>query len=785
MVWKQSPNENNERNGYMGNEKSTKKKKPDEIKKVPPRVIKRNKELTANINDMISQMEISLYGVTKKSDINDISHKFNSIMQDELELITRDTSSDMNSFMSKLFNSDIRNNQNGFGRSIEDIFGADNNSVMTYLSEVYKNSIVKYADIHEVSTQLIELREAIRIFRDTLTSSDLTDGQLSKSIKFAFKEDEGELRCRSIVEKMEKKFKLDNKIKNFIIPRTLEYGSYYVYVIPYKKLFSDFAMKKQKKPNLFTNNSRGYMESVTTHIESLSNDEFIANMYTDTYHEKEANKKSVEYKNFDSDIRHIMEHITVCNDPYVSLPSMYYGESTIEEYGEFIMEASNAEEAKFLNAQKMDSGVYSDKSKKTRDIEKEFADISDCYIKLIPPTKMIPLKLIDKVIGYYYMDVTDVRAIDGMISSNMYTNRYDINTKQRTIIDGLVDKIVAAFDKPFLKDNIEFKELIAEAITYYDLNSKAIHFQFIPAEYIVAFKVNENEEGEGTSIVEDSLFYAKLYLLILLFKIMSILLYSNDTKVNYIKTSGIDKNIANKIQDIIREKQNKQINLMDLMSYSNVIQKVGRGLEQYIPMGRGNDRGIETEILQGQDVQLNTELMEMLKTSYILGTGVPSAIMNYLNEADFAKSIETANTRFQGRVISAQLDFNEGLTRLYKLLCKYSTSMSDIDIEQMKYTLTPPKFANNNTKQDALNAFDALKNFYLNVYIGEQKVNDPANENLVREFTQLLARENLPALKFEEVDKLFERAKLNAAENALNPEGKSTDNIDNFDIPGI
>ena len=768
----------------MGNEKSSPNGKNDNIRKIPPRVLKRNKELTANINDMISQMEISLYGITKKSDVSDISSKFNSIMQNELELITKDMTSDMNSFMSKLYNTDMKNNQMGFGRSIEDIFGTDNSSVMTYLSEVYKNRIVKYADIHEVSTQLIELREAIRIFRDTLTSSDLTDGKLAKSTKFAFKEDEGELRCRSIVEKMEKKFKLDNKIKNFIIPRTLEYGSYYVYVIPYKKLFADFAIKKQKKPNMFSNQSRGYMESVTTHIDELSDDEFIANMYTETYHEK-VQKTADRYKDFDTDIKHIMEHITVSNDPLISIPSMYYGESTIEEYGEFFMEDSNTEEAKFLNAQKMDSGVYSHSTKSEKNIENEFADISDCYIKLIPPTKIIPLKLIDKVIGYYYIDATDVRAIDGVISSNMYMNRYDVNTKQRNIIDGLVDRIVAAFDKPFLKENIEFKELIAEAITYYDLNSKSIHFQFIPAEYIVEFKVNENEEGDGTSIVEDSLFYAKLYLIMLLFKIMSILLYSNDTKVNYIKTSGIDKNVANKIQDIIREKQNRQINLMDMMSYSNVIQKVGRGLEQYIPMGRGNDRGIETEILQGQDIQLNTELMEMLKTAYILGTGVPSAIMNYLNEADFAKSIETANTRFQGRVISAQLDFNEGLTRLYKMLCKYSTSMTDSDIEQLEYTLTPPKFANNNTKQDALNAFDTLKNFYLNLYIGEQKINDPAYEHIVREFTQLLARENLPALKFEEVDKLYERAQLNAKERELNPDGKNTDNIDNFDIPGM
>ena len=121
---------------------------------------------------------------------------------------------------------------------------------------------------------------------------------------------------------------------------------------------------------------------------------------------------------------------------------------------------------------------------------------------------------------------------------------------------------------------------------------------------------------------------------------MSIILYSNDTKVNYIKQSGIDKNVANKVQEIARIRQSRQINITDLFSYTTLINKVGSGSEMYIPTGRSGERPIETEILSGQDIPLNTELLEMLKNAYILATGVPAAIINYLNEADFAKVIE-------------------------------------------------------------------------------------------------------------------------------------------------
>ena len=53
-----------------------------------------------------------------------------------------------------------------------------------------------------------------------------------------------------------------------------------------------------------------------------------------------------------------------------------------------------------------------------------------------------------------------------------------------------------------------------------------------------------------------------------------------------------------------------------------------------MPVGRSGERGIEFDIIAGQDVQLNTDLMEMLHTNMLNSSGVPSVIMNYVNEAD-------------------------------------------------------------------------------------------------------------------------------------------------------
>ena len=314
----------------MANNK--RKRKPDYI---PPRVIKRNQEITSNINDMISQMEISLYGISKKSDIDDLSSKFNSIMQTEMDDILKNSSSDINSFMTKLYSSDLASKRNGIG-TIEDIFGSDNSVVISYLSELYKNTMLKFADIHEVSTQLVELREAIRIFRDTLISPDLTDGKISKNIKFPYMKDSDSDRLNGIITRMEKKFDLDKKIKNFITPNTLEYGEYYVYVIPYQKIFSDFMMKKQANPSKYNRvSSGGYIESATIYLnESVGSDiEFFQSLYAG-YNQTNAKPEKTDeaFIEFSKDIEKIMSHIEVFNDPTVTIPMLRYGEKSVEEF---------------------------------------------------------------------------------------------------------------------------------------------------------------------------------------------------------------------------------------------------------------------------------------------------------------------------------------------------------------------------------------------------------------------------------------------------------------------
>ena len=421
-------------------------------------------------------------------------------------------------------------------------------------------------------------------------------------------------------------------------------------------------------------------------------------------------------------------------------------------------------------------GVYTTHRKKdygddNKEYQKEFKMIHDCYMRMIDPVHLIPVQIMTKRLGYYYIQCEEVAPVSGVVSSSLYYNRFEDNRRETTIVDSIAQRIVQAFDKKFLEQNPKFKELIVEALNYYNLNEQRVRFQFIPQEYVVAFKVSEDENGNGTSIIEPSLFYAKLYLMLLLFKMMSIILYSNDTRINYVRNSGIDKNVRKKIEEIARIKQQRSITVMDMFSYTSLVNKLGVGAETYIPTGKSGERGLETEVIQGQDVQTNSDLMDMLRKSYILGTGVPEAIMNYMNEADFAKSLELANTRFQGRVVSYQFDFNKGITDMYRRILRWSTDTPEEVIEGFEFSFAPPKASSGQIKSDLLQNFDAYSQFMIGLMIGQQNADNPDFEKQVRQMKLLLARDYLPMINFDRILDMFKTAKIEGLEDELLPTG--------------
>lgn len=779
------------------------------------------RKILNNLNNLTGQANLNLYGTDRNSDVDSLNKKFHTILHDQVTSLKSTNDQDVTSFLNQIISSD--NKYKASSELLDNQFlalsGDEYSSMQSFIYDSYRNRLLEQSDLHEVSSQLIELSEAILITRDAIISADVVEGRMNRNLKFNNIDEDESTSNVSIVEKMEKQNKLLEKIKNFIIPKTLEYGEYYAYTIPYSKLFNNFMDVK---------NTRGFGDNYTESVDNTVSmegkiitilegfddtqkdfhygngeikktelEKFINEAYDDytiqdrtRYDKEKVQRESVDKDAFKKDMKNILGNISVCNDP-IPIPVLEEGLDSIQfmkecyeraytEADEYHQDMFNRVNNASINPEK---GIIFDNGKEKKS-SKEFDSVKDCYIKMIEPTRIIPIQIMNSTIGYYYIQDEDITPLSGVVSSNLYYSKFDDHKREKTIVDSIAKRVVKSFNKPFLEKNLKFKELIVDSINYYNLNEKKLKFQFIPVEYMQEFKIDEDTEGRGTSMIKKSLFYAKLYLMLLLFKIMSIIVNGNDTKVNYIRQSGIDKNITNKIQEIARLKQSRQINITDLFSYTNLINKVGSGQEMYVPVGRSGERPMETEILSGQDIPLNSDLLEMLKNAYILGTGVPAAIVNYLNEADFAKVIEQNNTKFNGRVVNYQLDFNSYITEWYKKIMRWSTNIPEQAIENFEFILQPPKTVSINTKSELISQFNAIMDFLITILYDDpqQSIDNLDLQQEIKEFKKLMAEDQMPMINFDDVRKMMEKAKLIVKENKLKPNPANGDTGDDLGL---
>lgn len=771
------------------------------------------------VSGLLNQLSNTLYGTNMRDETDDINDRFNVIMSSEINKLTGNGSNTFDTFLGRVYSSDRDESSRIMDTISTKHLQLDNLGIINpseFITEQYKNRLLKQADAAEISNQLIELREAKEVMRDAIISADVTSGRINRQITFEKSTTtEPEKDYGALIESVEKKFNTPKLIKDFIVDNTLAYGVYYTYVIPYYELFNNFAkkFKSSRDPrfgrNKFfesvdedtrniiiepifesvseTSSTRGQRPQKDTFFESVVDD--VANVIA-----PESANSDDKRKEISKDVEILLTDRITINMDDLPIPILENGVDYYQDYAETYFEDGIYESAgerkkkksktkseqkakefltKYSDLGEKDNpdGFYHDSDHLTKDEEFTEDDIKDCYIKMIPPTRMIPIQVMKETLFYLYIQTDDAVPLNTILSYTSIIKQKDPTNRIDNFVDDIAERIISKFDKSFVKDNLEFRKTIVAALEYYDLSNTRIHFQLIPKDYIVEFKINTDIDGNGHSMLEPSLFYAKLYLMLLMFNIITILTKSNDEKINYIRTSGIDKNTFNKAQEIIRQKQSRRVTLNDLFSYTSIINKVGSGSEVFMPLGRNGEKPVESEILQGQDVQLHNDLMEWLKTAYILGTNVPSAIMNYLNEADFAKSIETANTKMNGRVINYQIDFNDPLSELYQKLLRFSTNMPEEVITTVRCTLPQPKGTSNLAKQEIINNYQTLQDFLVRLYFGENS-DDEQRKNI---FIKSIAELHLPMINFSAIDKIYKDSALDPKKSELS---KSDDDDD-------
>ena len=419
-------------------------------------------------------------------------------------------------------------------------------------------------------------------------------------------------------------------------------------------------------------------------------------------------------------------------------------------------------------------------------ISKDFRNIKGVYIRILPATKLIPIRIDRIVIGYYYIsDLTRPEQAGMRRNSGLsgYTLKspsigYDSFSPDQMFCERLANKIINNFDLKFMHDNASLYQQIVAILEQHKFNEAMLRFVFIPAEHVQQFTINKDGIGKGHSMLEPGLVTARMYMFL---KLYSILYQINNSQIRVynVRQSGMDKNYRQFIQQVMKKFAERRITTSDIFNYRQSIPKVSGSSELILPMGASDKPPVTFETIEAATTPINNDLLENLKNEAINATPVPSAmVQGAMSELDFAKEVELANTRFMSMVSSYKIDFNMDITRMYRKILRWETDIDPELLKSLRFSLQMPTAKTLSVTSDMIGNFNSLKELIFEIFLTKDEIKgvngeEGGSNGVAREYAKLLLAKFIPSLDPEMLEDLAAQARKLATGEKLketNPE---------------
>lgn len=355
---------------------------------------------------------------------------------------------------------------------------------------------------------------------------------------------------------------------------------------------------------------------------------------------------------------------------------------------------------------------------------KEDWGLNGCVFKELNRYKIIPVRIEDLILGYAYLENDSYGLDDDFPVSDTTTpiNAMGINvgtdleaTKNSAVIsDSIVktvaSKLSAAIDNKFIKLNKDLSKEIYTVLKH-DLQAgrkNKYNVTFLPPDDVVhCYYKLDPDTYRGISDLYKSMIPAKLFIGLYITNTIGAMTRAQDRRVYYVKQSGIDTNISKILLTTIDQLKRQNFNIRQLESMKNVLNILGRFNDFVIPTDNSGNAPVQFEVMQGQQIDPQTDLMEKLQSMAVNSTDVPFEIVQARQSMDYAIQASMSNSRFLKKIYNRQTIANRFLssimTKLYRGEFNNPTAV-------IKVNLPTPMFLNlTNTNQIIQNANDVAQ----------------------------------------------------------------------------
>lgn len=730
-------------------------------------------------------------GFSERQLIDNKNRRIREILDNELTISKGVANGSIVDFVVSMASDRVQHtNKNPIMDDPSELFTKDVTSIFGYYQEMYKSRYIEMADLKFVAKFIPALGEAVRTTLDAIVGSDDMSATITRNLELGTNLTEAEKAAVTAeIERIEKDEKLPKKLRNTVFKKTLISGQHYVYAPPYAALFQEYdrlvkAGRVQNgniitAPNVATTRHRAKGFNLTTASESIgeSADYDIVQEAVSVESLTEAlqangsfTKDEIKMMKTELDKAHI--NITTSQSPYLfeAIESI----AALETYNDY-----SASLQGYVNTFDGLGVMDDDKIIKTSNgvidpnVKGSKFNTTGTYLKYIDASKLVPVKVYNRIVGYFHVhDTTASKKAKGIAtgdavmfnSINLFSSQNLLQTKKedavKTIVDTITDGILANFSNRFVNNNAEHKKLIADCIIANGLINNNLQIQFIPAEHIVSFAIDEDEDNGGQSMLSDSLFPARLLLDLIISKMLLYMNKSGNRTLAFVRKGPIDVSYANHIQRTIRQLQESNITFGDLLSSNLSFSKFAPYGALQVPMARNGDRLVDFEVQEGQQIEMKPEFEDWLEKMAIMGTGVPSVILEYTDAADYARSITSGNIKHATRVASFQTDLEEPTTKLYKILIANSNLPDDLKnkvLPHFAYKLPRPRVLANANMGEYVSTMQQTAESMANITFGQNP--DEETQAIREQYIKETCIDYLPFIDWRENEARIERAK--------------------------
>lgn len=684
-------------------------------------------------------------------------------------------------------------------------------NLMTSVGELFNdqtliNSLFSNDNIHKyiagqnyqydmICRYLPKLMDALEIKRDNVLCSDNFSKEFinPKSPKTNKQELE---RFSSNTKKLEKNYEL-RKFFDKLYMDISKYGEQFVYIVPYNVAFERVIRRTNYRKNTARLGQVSFYESFnvgkTSDFEVCLENGFIKSSEFEKYKKEVSSTKGniftfdKKFEGFSVNVHFntsnvineaINERIVLKNkqelEAFQSMCSIY--ESTIE--GNMSKQFEKIDKKNNKLSHPVNDGLIVP-GNLNKDPDKIDKNMLGAVVEKLPRENVIPIYIGKVCMGYYYLEFKENKNACGYCGSshmspgvsNANNLAYELSEDQQELaIRFIASKLSTCIDTKFINANKDLKEEIYAVLRYnekFDIaRSNDIGVTFIPAEDIVHcyFDIDENTH-RGISDLQKSVVPAMLYILLYLTDIIGKVTRSTDKRIYYVK-QNVETNVARTMMNVVQQIKKGNMGMRQIESMNNILNIVGKYNDYIIPMGPSGDPPISFEVMNGQDIQTPTDIMEKMEEAAINGTGVPFEMLNSIYQQDFAIRFSMSNTRFLKSVNTRQGDTQEIFSKIYTKIYNYEFGEKNSYIEII---LPPPIYLTLQNNQQLIDSITQQAEKIIELELSDE------SDDVKNEFKKIYTRSCLSSyMDFNSIERYKIVAKVNV-------EAKKVPSVDDSD----